>query len=312
MKQFLNDVVKGLSAPQKYLESKYFYDAQGDELFRQIMACDDYYLTDCEMEIFTNQKSLLADHFINSHKDFDIIELGAGDGTKSVHLLTELVQRGTHFTYYPVDISTDVINLLHRQLPKQLPLLRMEGLNGEYFNMLDKARTLSSRSKVVMFLGSNIGNITLENSRTFCSQIRQHLEPGDRLFIGFDLQKDPQIILNAYNDKDGFTRQFNLNLMHRINRELSGNFDVNQFRHFATYDPGTGACKSYLVSLKDQQVEVADRSFYFHQYEPIFMEVSQKYTLNQIDELAMGSGFKPVDRFFDSKKWFVDALWECV
>lgn len=312
MQKFLQDVITGLSSPKKYLESKYFYDATGDELFRQIMACDDYYLTDCEMEIFTNQTSELAACFTDRLEAFDVVELGAGDATKSVHLLKELINSKVPFTYYPVDISTDVISLLHRELPEQLPGLKIQGLNGEYFNMLNKAKALSNRIKVVLFLGSNIGNIPLQDSQLFCRQLRDSLVPGDLVLIGFDLQKDPQTILNAYNDKDGFTRRFNINLLERINKELSGNFNVNQYMHYPTYDPGTGACKSYLVSLQDQQVEVADRSFNFYKYEPIFMEVSQKYTVAQIDELAETAGFKTIKHFFDSKHWFVDAVWQCV
>ena len=312
MKQFLQDVIKGLSAHKKYLESKYFYDATGDELFRQIMACDDYYLNNCEMEIFTTQTAELAACFTNSLQEFDIVELGAGDATKSVHLLKQLVNQQVPFTYYPVDISTDVISLLHRELPRQLPDLKMQGLNGEYFNMLNKAKTLSDRNKIVLFLGSNIGNIPLQDATIFCRQLRDSLVPGDLLLIGFDLQKDPLTILNAYNDREGFTRQFNINLLKRINKELSGNFDVSQFLHYPTYDPGTGACRSYLLSLKDQQVEVANHSFNFYKYEPIFMEVSQKYTISQIKNLAVSSGFKTINHFFDSKNWFVDAVWECV
>lgn len=312
MNQFLHDVVKGLSAPGKYLESKYFYDAKGDELFRSIMNCPEYYLTDCEMEIFTMQTKELAACFVNQPETFDVVELGAGDATKSIFLLRELVNSLVQFTYFPVDISTDVISLLHRELPKQLPSLNIHGLNGEYFSMLEKAKTLSQKIKLVLFLGSNIGNVPIESAQKFCEQIRKSLLPGDYVLMGFDLQKDPQTVLEAYNDKGGFTRDFNLNLLHRINRELSGNFNVNQFKHFPNYDPGTGACKSYLISLKDQQVEVADHSFNFHKHEPIFMEVSQKYTAAQTNELAIKSGFEPVRHFYDSKKWFLDAVWKCV
>lgn len=312
MNQFLHDVIKGLSAPKKYLESKYFYDAKGDELFRDIMNCPEYYLTNCEMEIFTTQTAALAGSFTNELEAFDVVELGAGDATKSIHLLRELVANKVPFTYYPVDISSDVISLLHRELPAQLPNLSIHGLNGEYFTMLEKARSLTQKTKVVLFLGSNIGNVPIEGAQKFCEQLRKSLSPGDVVLIGFDLQKDPQTILNAYNDKGGFTRDFNLNLLRRINRELSGNFDLNGFIHYPNYDPGTGACKSYLVSVKDQQVEVADRSFYFEKHEPVFMEVSQKYTVAQTDELAMQSGFTPVKHFYDSKKWFLDAMWRCV
>jgi uncharacterized SAM-dependent methyltransferase len=126
---------------------------------------------------------------------------------------------------------------------------------------------------------------------------------------GFDLKKHPQIILNAYNDAAGITRDFNLNLLQRINDELGANFDLTKFDHYPTYDPGTGACKSYLVSLEDQQVRVGSQTFNFATHEPVYMEISQKYSLAETDVLAMHSGFKPVANFFDQKNWFVDCLW---
>jgi len=312
MSQFLTDVVKGLSFPKKYLESKYFYDAKGDALFMQIMHCPEYYLTNCEMEIFTQQTSELAYCVTNGYEAFDLVELGAGDATKSIFLLQQLVNNQVNFTYYPVDISKNVITLLQNHLPTKIPSLKIQGLNGEYFSMLNKARKLSDHPKVVLFLGANIGNVTLEHSNAFCSELRSHLNPGDMVMIGFDLTKEPQVILDAYNDKAGYTSQFNLNLLTRINRELSGNFQLNNFSHFAVYNPETGTCKSYLVSAKEQQVEVADHHFHFAPYEAIFMEVSQKYTLAQTNQLATNNGFEPVKNFFDKKSWFVDAVWKCV
>jgi uncharacterized SAM-dependent methyltransferase len=118
--------------------------------------------------------------------------------------------------------------------------------------------------------------------------------------------------LDAYNDKSGYTRQFNLNLLVRINNELGGNFRIENFYHYPTYDPSTGACKSYLISTKNQKVEIADKMFHFEEGEAIFMEIAQKYTVEQTDEIATKSGFKPKKHFFDSKKWFLDSVWECV
>jgi L-histidine Nalpha-methyltransferase len=129
------------------------------------------------------------------------------------------------------------------------------------------------------------------------------------LLIGFDLKKNPKTILAAYNDKEGITKKFNLNLLERINRELDGNFDVSKFEHYPTYDPENGACKSYLVSTCDQEVNVGSATIPFLKDEYIFMEISQKFTIGQTDEMAASSGFKPVDHFFDSRKWFTDAIW---
>ena len=312
MNQFLEDVLKGLSAKDKFLQSKYFYNAEGDALFQKIMKCKEYYPTKCEMEIFTKQTDELVSILSKHSKEFDIVELGAGDATKSVHLLKGLLAKKVKFTYFPVDISENVINLLHSTLPKKLSGLNFHGLKGEYFEMLEKAKTLSNKIKVVLFLGGNIGNVPMDKAGDFCKVMRQHLVPGDLVLVGFDLKKNPIKILDAYNDKTGYTREFNLNLLKRINDELGGNFKMKNFYHYPTYDPATGACKSYLVSTKNQKVEIADNTFSFAEGETIFMEIAQKYTLEQTDELARKSGFAPKAHFFDAKKWFLDTVWECV
>ncbi|PWV56662.1 L-histidine N(alpha)-methyltransferase [Chitinophaga sp. S165] len=309
---FSQDVTRGLSAKNKYLNSKYFYDAEGDRLFQEIMRCHEYYLTDCEMEILQEQSALISKTILSHAKQFDVVELGAGDATKSIHLLKELLKTGQDFTYYPVDISGNVITQLEQSLPKQLPALKMHGLNGEYFEMLQQAGVLSHKNKVVLCMGGNIGNFSPSEARKFCRQLRSYLQPGDLVIIGIDLKKHPRIILDAYNDTGGFTRDFNLNLLKRINRELEGNFDITKFDHYATYDPGTGACKSYLVSLEEQDVKIGDQTFHFSLDEPIYMEISQKYDLESIEQMATQSGFETVTDFFDSRRWFADCMWLCV
>jgi dimethylhistidine N-methyltransferase len=306
---FHQDVIRGLSATNKYLDSKYFYDATGDYLFQQIMQSPEYYPTNCEMEILREQSAKIS-QTINSHTSrFDVVELGAGDATKSIHLLQQLLKTNKDFTYYPVDISGNVISQLEQTLPSILPTLQLHGLNGEYFEMLHQANMLSSKNKVVLCMGGNIGNFTPPEAKKFCRQLRRYLQPGDLLMIGFDLKKHPQIILNAYNDAAGITRDFNINLLHRINEELGADFDLTKFDHYPTYDPGTGACKSYLVSLEDQQVHIGKQTFNFATHEPVYMEISQKYSLAETEILATHSGFKPVANFFDTKNWFVDCLW---
>jgi dimethylhistidine N-methyltransferase len=312
MSQFLEDVLKGLSSKEKYLESKYFYDARGDVLFQKIMACPEYYPTDCEMEIFTQKTNELVSVLTTQHQTFDIVELGAGDATKSVHLLKGLLDNKVAFTYFPVDISNHVIDLLYKQLPARLPELHLVGLNGEYFMMLEKARTLSDKIKVVLFLGGNIGNVHLNDAPGFCKSLRSHLQPGDMVLMGFDLKKDPAVVLAAYNDKQGYTSMFNLNLLHRINEELEGNFKVDNFYHYPTYDPATGACKSYIVSMCNQQVKVNGHTFHFTEGEPIHTEISQKYTIEQTNFMAKESGFTPIKHFVDARGWFLDAVWQCV
>jgi len=310
--QFYADVITGLSAPQKYLNSKYFYDAAGDKIFQELMACEEYYPTNCELEIFSKKTAEICDAIIGEGDDFDLIELGAGDATKSSYLLSYLMEKRADFTYLPIDISENVISYLNVTLPVTLPGLQMNGLNGEYFDMLEKAAALSNKRKVVMFLGSNIGNMHAEEAEGFCRELRNHLSSGDMLLIGFDLKKNPATVLAAYNDKEGITRRFNLNLLERINRELDANFNLDKFEHYPTYDPGTGACKSYLVSLESQDVKIGHETIRFAKDECIFMEISQKFTVAQTDRMAATALFKPICHFFDSKKWFIDVIWLAV
>jgi dimethylhistidine N-methyltransferase len=308
---FEKDVLEGLQEVPRRLHSKYFYDATGDALFQQIMHCPEYYLTRCEMEILRGQAGQIVQSLQQHAPVFDLVELGAGDASKSFYLLKELLRVGAMDTYFPIDISRNIIAQLQQSLPAKLPGLTVQGLNGEYMDMLQAARQITARPKLVMFMGSSIGNFTPAEALQFCTRLRQQLQPGDLLMIGFDLRKNPQTILDAYNDKAGITRAFNLNLLARINRELGGDFDLSQFTHFPTYDPLTGACRSFLVSLKEQAVHIAGKTVRFAANEPLFMEISQKYTVEEINELGSRSGFKPAEMFYDSKRWFADVLWQC-
>lgn len=311
MSKFFQDVFKGLSAPLKHVDSKYFYDETGDALFQQIMHCPEYYLTKCELEILSKQSRAIIAAILEHHPSFDVVELGAGDALKSAYFLRELMNTNVPFTYYPIDISANVISLLETDLPESIPDLQMHGLRGEYIEMLKKANTLSSRRKVILFLGSNVGNFSPEIAEQFFIEIRRHLSAGDMLLTGFDLKKDPRVILNAYNDKAGITRRFNLNLLNRINRELDADFNPSQFDHYPTYDPQTGACKSYLVSLQDQVVRIGEADFiFFKEGEPLSTEISQKYSICQIEKMGEQSGYKLLKNFYDSRNWFVDSLWK--
>ncbi|MCD0490237.1 L-histidine N(alpha)-methyltransferase [Pedobacter sp. MC2016-14] len=312
MEQFLKEVLRDLNQSPKSLNSKYFYDEAGDKLFQQIMGSVEYYPTNCEMEIFKTRTKELALTLKNGFAEFDLVELGAGDATKSSYLLAELHEQGADFTYMPIDISSSMVNYLEKNLPNAIPGLKVTGLNGEYFEMLQKAYAISSRKKVVLFLGGNIGNFKPDEALDFCKRLRTLLKPDDLLLIGFDLKKHPRVIRAAYNDAAGYTRDFNLNLLKRINRELKGNFILSQFEHYPSYDPSTGACRSYLISLTDQVVNISDHTFHFKENEYIDMEISQKYSVEETDAIARAAGFKPIAHFYDSKKWFLDTVWSGV
>ncbi|MBO6200762.1 MAG: L-histidine N(alpha)-methyltransferase, partial [Chryseobacterium sp.] len=162
----------------------------------------------------------------------------------------------------------------------------------------------------VLFLGGNIGNMDMGESYHFCRELRRKLNRGDILLVGFDLKKNPHTILNAYNDEAGITSSFNLNLLIRMNRELEADFDVLNFQHYQTYDPISGACKSYLVSLTEQNVHMGNQIFRFEENELIDMEISQKFAQEDINKLARDAKFHIIDEIHDSKNWFVDSIWQ--
>lgn len=307
---FESDILKGLSSHPKYLFSKYFYNAQGSKIFEKIMHMPEYYLTDCELEIFKTYKKQIIGAFANPEKEFELIELGAGDGLKTKILLAHLLDYNYKFKYIPIDISPKAIYGLQQDLAINLPSLRFDGLIGDYFQLI--AELPNPNPKTVLFLGSNIGNLAEEKSIHFLRKLSEVLNPGDQLLIGFDLKKDPEIILPAYNDPYGHTAAFNLNLLSRINKELDANFILENFSHQETYDPVTGTAKSFLVSKIKQSIQIRklDKSFSLNACERIFMERSQKYDMPMIERLAGQSGFEIVAHYFDNKKWFVNSLWK--
>lgn len=308
---FLKDVCMGLSAKPKQLSCKYFYDDRGSEIFQAIMGLPEYYLTDCEFEILTSSKAKLLEILQQDDRPFDVIELGAGDGLKTKVLLQYFLEQGASFNYVPIDISSQAVNYLTNDLQHSLPHLQVRGICDDYFHALHQLQRETNRRHLVLFLGSSIGNFPDLDALEFLQHIRENLNSGDFLLTGFDLMKQPELILQAYSDSQGVTRDFNLNLLQRINRELGGTFDVDSFQHYASYNPLTGETSSYLLSTRSQTVEIraVGQSFHFDAWEAIHMEISKKYTLDRIGTLATQAGFTPVQDFLDHQHYFVDALW---
>lgn len=308
--QFAKDVKKGLSSRPKQLSSKYFYDKKGDALFQQIMEMPEYYLTNAETAILECYKSDLLQYVIDS--PFEVVELGAGDGTKTSILLEYFKQFHNNFSYRPIDISQNTLNVLQKHMLAKIPGLKMAPLQGEYFEVLGRLSDARVKNrKLVLFMGANIGNLESDEALSFLTALNNNLQSGDLVLIGFDLKKDPQQILNAYNDAAGITAAFNLNVLERINRELGANFQLDCYRHWETYDPISGATRSRIISEKRQTVfiKALEQFFHFDAWEPIDVELSLKYDIPGIEELAQKAEFEVVNHFFDSKKWFTDSLW---
>jgi L-histidine Nalpha-methyltransferase len=309
--RFARDVLTGLSRSPKTLPSMYFYDEQGSRLFQQISELDEYYLTRVEGEIlerYGNEISRLVEG-----RAFRLVELGAGDGRKTRVLLRSLLVAGLEFEYVPIDICEGALVELTGSLRRRMPDgdFRVRGIVGDYVDALSLLDSTAGRT-MVLFLGSNIGNFEPDDAVAFLRAVRRSLAPGDWLLIGFDLKKDPAILSRAYNDAQGITREFNFNLLERINRELGGDFDRERFRHDAPYNVELGRMESWLVSRVDQRVCVGalDRSFDFSRGEGIHVECSYKYDTAQIARMAAAADFAVQASFFDRRRLFVDSLWE--
>ena len=311
---FAQDVLAGLTSTPKSLSSKYFYDDEGSRLFMEIMKLPEYYLTRAELEIFTDQTAGIFEAFSRGAAGFDLIELGAGDGTKTAVLIDYFLKQGFDFTYLPIDISQEALDTLSAKFTLEFPDLVIESKTGDYFRILETLKNGSGRRKILMFLGSNIGNFDRDQSLEFFKELRGVMNGNDLLFTGFDLQKDPHVIVRAYDDARGVTAAFNLNLLKRMNRELGADFNLDNFSHYAVYRPVDCAARSFLISREKQTVciEALGRSFDFEQWEAVFMEISQKYSLSMIENLAVESGFQIEKNFFDSRHFYTDSLWKPV
>ena len=309
---FAEDVLKGLSDFPKHLSSKYFYDERGDRLFQDIMQMPEYYLTDCEFEILSQHKGDIVELFAKGASSINLIELGAGDGKKTKILLEYMAQHAMDFKYIPIDISQNALDSLENSIEEELPDVTVESRQGTYFEVLEHLSNYNHSRKVILFLGSNIGNLLHADAVDFLSKLQDVMGENDLLFIGFDQKKNPQTILDAYNDPAGITEEFNKNILRRINNELGGNFDLDNFLHWEVYDPESGTAKSYLVAKKEQTVSIKalDLEVHFKAWETIHTEISQKYDHEVIKWLAGKAGLEIIGEFSDADEAYKDYLFK--
>jgi dimethylhistidine N-methyltransferase len=312
LRQFALDVLHGLSERPKRLSSRWIYDDEGSKLFSRICELEEYYPTRCEAEILAEHTPAVLERA--GAGALDIVDLGAGDGRKTGIMLEAALKQLDDVRYVPIDISEAAMQGLVTTMRGRFSKLDVNGIVGEYFDSLSWLSRDQKRRNLVLFLGSNIGNFSRVQTRVFLRQLWEALNPDDLVLIGFDLKKDIDLLLDAYNDAQGVTAAFNTNLLARINRELGGEFDLPRFRHYATYDVHSGAVESYIVSMVKQTVAVREvgTSFEFNAWEPIHTEYSYKYLQSDIESLAQATGFEIVGQYHDSKRWFTDSLWRVV
>jgi dimethylhistidine N-methyltransferase len=299
---FAEDVIGDLSRQPKRLSPKYFYDAAGSELFEQITLLPEYYPTRTELSILRDRARAIAAAIPQGAA---LVEFGAGATTKVRLLLNECA----FGAYVPVDISGDFLEAQAAALRKDFPDLGVYPVTADFTAPFALPGAVAAMPKVGFFPGSTLGNFEPHEACAFLRSARDILGQGAEMVIGVDLEKDERVLSRAYNDAAGVTARFNLNVLHRINRELGGNFDLSAFTHRAIYNRERHRIEMHLISRKAQNVRVMGRSFSFRAGETIHTENSYKYSLERFTALARGTGWTPRECWTDSAGMFsVHAL----
>ena len=297
-----DDVYRGLTATPKSLPPKLFYDAVGSELFEEITRLPEYYLTRTELAILRRRAEDIARQ---TPQDASIVELGAGSAAKTRTILQALARHRMQVRYYPVDISVSALETATASLRRELPTVRIAPTCADLGGDLRFLRDISA-PRVVLYIGSSIGNMDPEVAADFLHRVRARLAPGDAFLLGADLVKDRRTLVAAYDDAAGVTAQFNLNLLARINRELGGHFDLRTFRHIALWNSKQSRIEIYLESEIEQRIRIdaLDVSIPFASGERIHTENSHKYTISGVRRMLREAGFTPRAVWTDPKKWF--------
>jgi dimethylhistidine N-methyltransferase len=308
---FARDVREGLTSRPKRLSCCYFYDQEGSNLFEEICALPEYYLPAAEREILLAHAAIIASGFL---EQITLVELGSGNAAKTRILIEAILRRQKNLCYVPVDICRTVLEESSVQLLKEYSALEILAVAGEYHEGLQHLREEMDRPKLILWLGSNVGNFDRDEAAQFLRRVRTTMRPDDQLLIGIDLRKDRAILERAYDDSRGVTAQFNLNILARINRELGGHFDLEKFRHRAVYNDEIGRIEMYLDSLEDQQVAIDQLKLTipFTAGEAIHTENSYKYSPPEIAALAANAGLRVHQQWLDSARRFsVNVLTPC-
>ncbi len=298
--QIIKEIVDALFVSKPWLPSKYFYDDLGTELFIKITRLEEYYPTRTEISILNNLPCALFDR-----PDQAIIELGSGDATKIRYIFQKISRQNLASThYYPVDISRHAIHISAGQLIDLFPQIKITGIVMDFMTQLGQLPRIDN--KVYFFLGSTLGNLSLEEAVHFLSSISQTMDNNDRFFLGIDMVKDEQTLHRAYNDSQGITAQFNKNILRVINRIIKSDFDVNDFDHLAFYNRDLSRIEMHLITKHKLQVNSPffPQPLLLDKGDTIHTENSHKFTLEKIENLLANSGLRINQVFQDKKKWF--------
>jgi L-histidine Nalpha-methyltransferase len=296
------EVREGLSTTPKRLPSKLFYDQIGSDLFEQITELPEYYLTRTERSIL---ETYAGEILRQAGTSLTLVELGAGTATKTCILIEELLLRQSRALFYPIDVSPSALQEAVAHLGRQFPGLRVNPIVADYTGGVPALGRISGR-KLVLYIGSSIGNFEPAEGIRILRRIRRTLRAGDALLLGADFAKSPKILVPAYDDAQGVTARFNKNILARLNRELDADFDVDQFRHIPMWNRKLSRIEAYLESTTAQNVFIPalDMDLSFAPGERIHTENSYKYTDDMIESILRESGFTLEHTWCDRKKWF--------
>jgi dimethylhistidine N-methyltransferase len=296
------DVIQGLTQTQKSLPPQYFYDERGSELFEQICDLPEYYLTRTETEILRNCAGAIA----QLTGTCELVELGSGSSTKTRILLDAYQQKGLPLYYSPIDVSPSILESSAKDLLQHYPTLIVHGWVGTFRQALQRLNPSPLPSRMICFIGSTLGNLAPAACDAFFSQITQALQPGEYFLLGIDLQKPTDILEAAYNDRQGVTAAFNLNMLRHLNHKFDADFDLTQFEHWAFYNAEAQQIEMHLRSRIAQTVHLKalDLTVTFEAGETILSEISRKFNLPDITAELRHHDLNPVQVWTDANQWF--------
>lgn len=299
---YIDEVVLGLTSRLKTLPCKLFYDDRGSQLFEEITRLPEYYPTRTEFGILQDcAKEIVS----AAGTPVSIVELGAGTATKTSALLRAFARRQLRVKYYPVDISAGALADAKDRIKGECPDITVLPVVADFSDGFHFLREIPGR-KLVLYLGSSIGNFEWIDATAMLRKVREQLSAGDALLLGTDMVKLADVLVPAYDDSQGVTAQFNKNILVRLNRELDANFDVDSFRHIAEWAPSRSRMEIFLESTRPQKItlRVPRLTVQFRAGERIHTENSHKYTLEMVERMLCASGFKLEKTWFDRQQWF--------
>lgn len=299
---YADEVVRGLISRQKTLPCKLFYDDLGSELFERITELPEYYPTRTELEILQESSSEIAEA---AGPGVSIVELGAGTATKTGTLLRAFTRRQMRVNYFPVDISSAALAAAEKRMRQDCSAALVHPVIADFSNGFNFLENIRGR-KLVLYLGSSIGNFEGQYAVAMLRKVQGHLSPGDALLLGTDMVKPAEILVPAYDDAQGVTAEFNKNILRRLNREFDGNFDLDSFRHIAEWNPAKSRMEIFLESTRAQVaiLRILGLRVKLSAGERIHTENSYKYTRSVVERLLCASGFKLEKTWYDRREWF--------